>query len=285
MSRRTVRGRLAAALGVAAFALASTTPAFAGLNPEQIDAAPPASIAVEHGRLSVEVRDADLGEVLQEIAERAGFHLTATGRLGRVTASFSGVPIEEGLRRVAPDCELMLVYQAPDAKRADQRLVDVRVFAGSPSNDPVRAAAALAEIGRLVQTRANPSAIARLTELLGVAPDASVRSRAAWALGRAGGRAAESALTMALSDQAADVRIQVLHALQLVEGVRAIQAFQSLLLRDPDARVRLAAARALEALPTPSAMAALSAAASDADPSVRREVAAALQRRSALAPR
>jgi HEAT repeat protein len=88
---------------------------------------------------------------------------------------------------------------------------------------------------------------------------------------------------MALSDQAPAVRIQVVRALPLVEGIRAIQALQGRLLRDPDAGVRLAAARALEAVPTPSAMAALSAAASDADPSVRREIAAALQRRRAAA--
>ena len=89
---------------------------------------------------------------------------------------------------------------------------------------------------------------------------------------------AEAPLTAALSDQAAEVRVQAVNALQRVAGARAIPALQGLLLHDPHPTVRPAAARTLGMLPEAPATSALTAAAADPDASVRQEVARALRR-------
>ena len=115
--------------------------------------------------------------MLQEIATRAAFDLKTSGQLGRVTATFTGVPLEEGLRRLAPEHELMLVYRAPSGGAAAS-LVEVRVFAGTRPNDPRSAAADLAEIRGLLRSSGSQEGAAQLADLLG-APDSTVRARAA----------------------------------------------------------------------------------------------------------
>lgn len=258
----------------------------ADLGQESAPAAPISPVplvVVEEGKLTVDVHHAELESVLREIATRAAFDLRTSGKLGRVTATFAGVSLEEGLRRLAPGRELMLVYRG-SVGRADQALVEVRVFAGSPASDPRRAAADLAEINQLLRTGAGPEGIARLVDLLGAAPEPAVRSRAAAVLGWRGGMGSETALTEALNDPAPDVRAQVVDALRRVAGARAIPALVRLLLRDPDAVVRRAAARSLGMLPEAAATSALTAAAGDPDASVRKQVIWALRRRGVLDP-
>jgi hypothetical protein len=250
--------------------------------------APAPYVDVEGERLTVEARDADLAEVLGQIAARAGFRLTTMGELGRVTATLTAGSLEEGLRRLVRPHELMLVFG-----RGEGRLVEVRVFAASPERvrssqerspiDP-ESAAALAEINRLVLARDARDGVARLAELLATASSPHVRARAAWALGRFGGPAAGAALAPALGDPSAEVRIQGVNGLRRVEGAGAIPAIQALLLGDPEAGVRRAAARALGTLSDAQAIAALGAAAADPDLSVRRTVSRALQRHGVPAP-
>lgn len=233
-------------------------------------------VAIAGGTLTVDLHHAELESVLREIATRAAFDLKTSGQLGRVTATFTGVPLEEGLRRLAPEHELMLVYRAPSGGAAAS-LVGVRVFAGTRPNDPRSAAADLAEIRGLLRSGGSQEGAARLADLLG-APDSTVRARAAAALGTVGGMNAEAPLTAALSDQAAEVRVQAVNALRRVAGARAIPALQGLLVRDPDPAVRRAAARTLGMLREAPATSALTAAAADPDASVRQEVARALRR-------
>jgi hypothetical protein len=240
------------------------------------------AVAVEGDMLSVDLHDAELEQVLQDIATRAGFKLTTSGRLGRVTASFEGVPVEQGLRRLTRDSEVVLVYGTPE-RGSPGSLAEVRVF-GAASREGPGAADAVSEIDEMARAGDSEENAAKLTELLGSAPRSEVRARAAWALGRIGGSDAENALTGALSDQAADVRVQALYALQRVSGVEAVPAIQGLLLRDVDVAVRRAAARTLGMMQEPPATEALKAAAQDPDPTVRREVTRALQRQGVTSP-
>jgi hypothetical protein len=108
-------------------------------------------IALSDGKLSVDLRDADLADVLQQIATRAGFQLTTSGQLRRVTAVFTAVSLEEGIRRLVQDHELMLVYRPADVDGTGGTLVEVHVFAASAAPDPVQTAAALAEINQLLR--------------------------------------------------------------------------------------------------------------------------------------
>lgn len=248
-------------------------------GPEQPAASISPTIGLERGRLTVESRDADLADLLRQIAARAGFRLDTVGALGRVSMAFTSVPLDEGIRRLTRDHELMLVY----GSQGPADLVEVRVYARAPtrSTRPASAAtraASLAEIGRLVRAPDVAGSIDRLASLLASAADPTVRARAAWALGRIGGAAVGPALTHAVSDPTPDVRIQAAYALRRVDGAAAVPALAGLLLSDPEARVRRAAASSLGALREAAAASALSAAAQDPDPSVRQAVNRALRR-------
>jgi HEAT repeat protein len=239
-------------------------------------------VVVEGERLSIDVRDAELEQVLQDIASRAGFTLATSGQLGRVTAAFDDVPLEQGLRRLARDNELVFVYGRPE-RGSGGHLAEVRVFGATAREAPADPESA-SDVDELLQRGDAPGNTARLSELLGSAPDSDVRARAAWALGRIGGADAETALTGALSDQSSDVRVQALYALQRVAGIDAIPAIQGALLRDSDVVVRRAAARTLGVMREPPATDALRAAAEDPDPTVRREVSRALRRHGVNVP-
>ena len=240
-------------------------------------------VTVEDRVVSVEASDAEMADVLSALARQAGFQLTITGQLGRVSASFTRASVEEALRRLVQNHELMLVYGAP-AGDGPSRLLRVDVFASPATQRPSAAvtgidrAATLAEISQLVAAPDRQHAAQRLAELLGT-PDATVRARSAWALGRVGGPQAAPALAAATKDQATEVRVQAVYALGKVEAAQAIPTLGDLLLRDPAVIVRRAAARTLGTLPDAAAISALSAAREDGDGLVRREVAAALRRR------
>ena len=223
----------------------------------------PPVVEIAEGKLSLDLHRAELESVLREIAARAAFELgTMSGELGRVTVTFTGVSLEEGLRRLAPEHELMLVYRAPSG-RGTSALVEVGC---SPARGPTTR-----EVWRPILPRSDAcfggggqEGATRLALLLG-APDATVRARAGGVLGRIGGVNAEAALAAALGDPAAEVRIQAAEALSRVASARAIPALQGLLLRDPDPAVRRAAARTLGMVRETPATSTLTAAAADPD--------------------
>lgn len=233
-------------------------------------------IALDDGKLWVDLDRADLTTVLAEIASRGDFELKTSGDLGRVTTTFDGIPVEDALRRLAGRHELMLVYRTPRGGAA-ATLAEVRVFADTaPAAPPRPQGSELADISQSI--RQGVAGVGRLAEILRSSGDPGFRARAALALGQIGGPDAEAAITRALTDPAAPVRVQVADALRRITGARAVTPLQGLLTADEDPGVRRAAARALGYLREPEAVAALSAAASDANPSVRREIARALRR-------
>jgi hypothetical protein len=249
--------------------------------------APPV-IGVKDGQLTVTVRDGDLADVLRQIAEQAGFRLRTSGDLGRVTVTLEAVPLDDGLRRLTQDHELVMVYSRATPGGRETSLTEVRVFAASAAAVPPRVGSAdpssLAEIRRLLRARADPQSIARLIQLLGEAPEPSVRARAAWALGRSQAPGASEALGRAVRDPEAAVRTQAAYGLARVDGARAIPTLATLLRADPHAGVRQAAARALATLPDAAAVEALRAASADSDAGVRQEARRALQQHDAPRP-
>lgn len=285
--------RLGVAMVLAAMVLGWSSPG-AAADPGKA-AAPPAPpvIRFENGRLTVDVRDADLAGVLQQIAASAGFQLVTTGPLGRVSAAFRGLPLEDGLRQLVQDHELMLLYQPASDGRPEGILAEARVFADVGARTPSRAtnpergrdvASTLAEISQLARARDDPGSVTRLGDLLDRSSDPAVRARATWALGRVGGATADTLLTRALSDQSAQVRIQAVYAMGRLEGSQAIPALGGVLLSDSDVTVRRAAARVLGGLTEAASTSALRAAAQDSDPAVRQEVTRALKRHGVVQP-
>src|SRR5262245_4616089 len=247
-------------------------------------------VLVEGNRVTVDVDDVDLADVLEQLAERAAFRLRTKGTLGRVTADFTAPSIEQALRRLVGSHELMIVYGSPAGDRSRARPIQVDVFGdrNSPAvTSPPSAAASessrattLAEIRDLASAPDPQRGAARLAEIAATGPEPAVRGRAIWALGRVGGPVATSALVKCLDDGVAEVRVQAVYAIRQLQSAQAIPALSARLLGDQDSSVRRAAARALATLPDPEAGAALSAAVEDADPIVKREVTRALARRS-----
>ncbi len=248
-----------------------------------LDSSCAGAVTFHDGKLSVHVQDAELSEVLRQVAAVAGFQLKTTGQLGRVTEAFTDVSLEGGLRRLVRDHELMLVYRPSPASEIGGKLVEAHVFAGSPHHGPAETAAALAEINQLLRLGRNESNVARLSEFLSWS-DPVVRTRAAQALGMIGGPAAMTTLARALNDQAPQVRLQAIHALRRLRGVQAIPALTDLLQRDPEASVKSAAIATLGTFREASAVAALKAALGDADQMVRQQAALALRRQGVALP-
>ena len=105
-----------------------------------------ARVTVVQGRLSVDLRDADMQTVLAQIAKQAGFTLL-TGPLERQTVSvqFADVPLEQGVRRLLRLASLNHVMLSAPAAAGRVALKELRVFAGGDARSPVLAAAVQAQ--------------------------------------------------------------------------------------------------------------------------------------------
>ena len=261
-------------------------------NDVPVVVAPPELVVIEEGRVTIDAHDADLADVLAQLGARAGFRVRTSGSLGRVTDTFTAMSVEQALRRLVQDHELMLVYGSVSSASVRPTLIQADVFASTLSAAQVRAASEmlgrqraslLAEIDRLTRSRDVARGAPRLAELLGTASDSVVRARAASALAALNGPLSHPALARALGDSAPAVRAQAVRALRSVDGARAIPALGRVLLTDPDVTVRRAAAQMLGSLQEPAATSALSVASEDADAIVRREVTRALHRQGGAA--
>jgi hypothetical protein len=106
-----------------------------------------ARVTVVQGRLSVDLRDADIQTVLAQIAEQAGFTLL-TGPLERQTVSvqFADVPLEQGVRRLLRLASLNHVMLTAPAAAGRVALKELRVFAGGDARGPFVIAARPTEV-------------------------------------------------------------------------------------------------------------------------------------------
>ena len=115
-------------------------------------------------------------------------------------------------------------------------------------------------------------------DLLSQDEDPMIRRIAAIGLGKTGGEAALEALYAAVQDEDPSVRRRVIQGLGKKKDERAVEALREVMLGDPDAEMRRAAARSLGTIQTQHAFLALVAGESDVDYYVRREAALALAR-------
>ena len=233
------------------------------------------------GRLSVNVRDAPLADVLRLIGQKADLKVNLDGQLRTpITGTFAGVPLEAGIRRLTRGYSSSFAYDPPPHPGQGARFSEIWVIGPDPPapTDPRARAARLASVDGLGRRR-DDGAIAELSRILAQDPDPTVRARAARALMRARDARATPGLTAALGDQQPSVRIQAIHALRSVDGERSAETLGRVLASDPDPSVRRTAAWVLASLRDAAAESALRTAMSaDGDPSVRRAAAEALRR-------
>ena len=92
-------------------------------------AAPGLAVVVHQGRLSVDVQAADLGAVLAQIGQQAGLRIAAGPSPGKqVTARFTGVALEDGLRRLLRLASLSHSFLYARGPTGTVGLAEVRVW-------------------------------------------------------------------------------------------------------------------------------------------------------------
>jgi hypothetical protein len=97
-------------------------------------------VVVQEGRLSVDVQQEDLGEVLAQIGQKAGIRMSSGPSSGkRVSARFAGVELEEGLRRLLRLASLSHSFLYTTGLAGTVAITEVRVL-GEGKDPPPRPA-------------------------------------------------------------------------------------------------------------------------------------------------
>jgi hypothetical protein len=97
------------------------------------------AVVVHQGRLSVDVRAADLGEVLAQIGQQAGIRIAAGPSTGKkVSARFTGVELEEGLRRLLRLASLNHLFLYAPGPAGTVAIAEVRVVGEGQAAPPAQ---------------------------------------------------------------------------------------------------------------------------------------------------
>lgn len=251
-------------------------------------------VAIEHGLLTVDLRDAALTDVLQAIAEMAPFRLTLRGDLSTLlTWSFTDVPLDKGIKRLVGDKSLVMVHAPTNGAHA-RLLSTVWVRApgkGMVTIEPHAAAdpfdlthqggdrrddTARLRTARQLARRRDEAATDALVSMLAQDEDPVVRRIAAGGLGKIGGERAAAALKGALVDEDRSVQRRAIFELGKIGEDEAAEALAGVLSDDPDTDIRYFTARTLARLGSMAARSALEAALADPEYMVRTAAAGAL---------
>jgi hypothetical protein len=243
---------------------------------------PSIEVAVEQGRLTVDVRDAPLDEVLLAVGEEAGIAIEIRGDLTvPVTSSFADLPVDEGIRRLLRGFSYTLAGDAERSRRIEISILtshrtETEAAAGDISK-PKDEGERLRRIGALAG-RKDAEAIAELSRLAGSDPSPAVRLQAVAALGRLRTPEASVPVTLALTDESAAVRIQALRSVKYLKSTAALSDLQAIATHDPDPAVRRQAVRLMTDIRNPEVPWLLEQAAADNDPGVSQEAKRAARR-------
>jgi hypothetical protein len=116
-------------LAVVALALAERAPAAEAATP-----AGTMDVTVREGRLSVNLRDAPLGDVLRLIGQEAHLKVNLDGQFGTpITATFTGLPLEAGIRRLTREHSSSFAYGPPPQPGLTGRLTEIWIVGSVPA--------------------------------------------------------------------------------------------------------------------------------------------------------
>lgn len=244
--------------------IASTTTAHAA-RPERVGS--DNAVRVEDGRLQGRLDAAPLHRVLAAIAAQSGiaFHVHGTSH-ETVTIQLSGVPLEEGLRRLLRNTDFLFIYGRPDDRGTEgPTVLQVHVYrlAASTGGPEV-----VSGDGDDDETAAGERALS---------DDGTVtRRRAARARARSGDSTPVALAEAIGHEEDASVRESLARALGGTDGDETVPALAQLVAEDPDEGVRETAALALGKTWSEAAVEPLMGALGDADSTVRGAAADAL---------
>jgi hypothetical protein len=105
------------------------------------------AVTIDGGKLSVSLREAKLHDVMEAIARQSGIQIICVGQAAQatVTESFSGLPLEDGLRRLLRGKSYMLMYAETER---ESRITKVFVMSrtGEPAEDVGEQTPSIAEV-------------------------------------------------------------------------------------------------------------------------------------------
>jgi HEAT repeats len=297
--------RHAASMLALAYALAAG-PAIAGLNVE-----------IEGERISADLSQVPVADVLTAVAEKTGAKLSIRGDLGTVRPqAFSRVPLAEALPRVVQPNGVLLQF-AP-AEGGGRRLIAIRAVAPGAIGQPVAADGApppnvrktpishrdprrglpagiwdydkgeaalpdvekrIAQLGDIARTRGQ-AATAAITYVLVADPDPQARTAAIRHLaGLQSSPEGRQALIQAVADADPQVRTEALRTLSRDPRNKPVALLAQVIKGDADRQVRLAAIENLSGSDGELARAVLQGALNDPDAEMREAAKQAMARR------
>ena len=93
---------------------------------------PVIDVVIEQGLLTVDVRNAPCADILRVIADRAGLGVIIRGDVSSpVTESFTGVPLDEGIKKLVRRHSVALVYAASPNVAEVESLTGIWVIGAS----------------------------------------------------------------------------------------------------------------------------------------------------------
>lgn len=258
-----------------------------------------AAVAVEDSLLSLRVRNMPLKELLRQVAAQAGVEITVHGPAELpVSAEFSGTALEDGLKRIAPDFNIILTYAA-EKKGQDKPAVEKIVLhskTAAPSNAPplVLSAASTpspppaAAVPRprpavpsgplpvddeLEEEEHSPEYFAKLMK----SPDAALREEAlGYFAGMEDGGGITQVSEMLINDSSEDIRRTAAEVLADLGGKQTVPALGKAL-ADKSSEVRSMAVYSLGQIGGTEAVALIKKAMNDASEEVRNAAADAME--------
>jgi len=237
----------------------------------------PSIIRAEDNRLTVKLKDIPLEKVLTEIANQTGIQIIFYGPMeGLLSADFSDLPLDKGLRRLTRDFDHIFIYHPAKAKGSELEIKKVIICSETGKRPNKRLERRVIESRNW--TRQGPKE-ARLEPLVKALKDRDpeVREEAVDSLAELKDERAIVYLTdVLLSDKNEDVRESAAAALGELGDERAIDPLIQAL-RDKDAGVRESAVNALAEIGSKEVISPLMDALSDEDEDVREAVEEALE--------
>jgi len=91
------------------------------------------SVRIEDNLLTVKAQDITLEKVLREIAHQASIKIVVDGRTAEalISADFSGIPLEKGLKRLTRDMSFAFIYGPKTAETEEPKIREIIIYSGT----------------------------------------------------------------------------------------------------------------------------------------------------------